>query len=122
MLPLAFRRAHGTPYGTVEAPELALGARIHVAHAAHDGMRLVVQVQAVADQLLQLDFRRAFGTAAIESAALTAISAISTAIPGRSPRGRSPPGPDPRGAPCAPRPSRGRRFPFRCSCCSSAMC
>src|ERR1035437_4244966 len=76
MLPLAFRRPHGTPYGTVETPELALGARIHIAHAAHDGMRLIVQVQAVADELFQLDFRRAFGTAAIESAPLAAISTV----------------------------------------------
>src|ERR1035437_1353440 len=83
MLPLAFRRPHGTPHGTVETPELALGARIHIAHAAHDGMRLVVQVQAVADELLQLDFRRAFGTAAIESAAVTT-AAISTAIAART--------------------------------------
>src|ERR1035437_339755 len=72
MLPLAFRRPHGTPYGTVETPELALGARIHVAHAAHDGMRLVVQVQAVADELFQLDLRRAFGTATIKSSSVAA--------------------------------------------------
>src|ERR1035437_5935044 len=72
MLPLAFRRPDGTPYGTVETPELALGARIHVAHAAHDGMRLVVQVQAVADELFQLDLRRAFGTATIKSSSVAA--------------------------------------------------
>src|ERR1035437_8113974 len=81
MLPLAFRRPDGTPYGTVETPELALGARIHVAHAAHDGMRLVVQVQAVADELFQLDLRRAFGTATIKSSSVAAGPAPAGAIP-----------------------------------------
>src|ERR1019366_4778066 len=79
VLPLALRRPHGTPHGAVESAQLALGARIHVTHAAHDGVCLVVQVQAVADQLLQLDFRRAFGTAAIEAAAVASVSAITTA-------------------------------------------
>src|ERR1017187_8490075 len=37
-------------------------------------MRLVVQVQAVADQLLQLDFRRAFLPGAIESATVASVS------------------------------------------------
>ena len=40
-------------------------------------MRLVVQVQAVADQLLQLDFRRPFGPAAIESAPVATVSPFS---------------------------------------------
>ena len=34
VLPLAFGRAHGAPHGAVQAAQLALGAGIHVAHAA----------------------------------------------------------------------------------------
>jgi hypothetical protein len=44
-------------------------------------MRLIVQVEAVADELFQLDFGWAFGTAAIESAAVAAIPAVTTLAP-----------------------------------------
>src|SRR5215469_16947453 len=72
VLPLALRRPHGPPHRAVQAAQLALGARIHVAHAADDGVRLVVQVEAVADELVELDFRRAFRTPAVEAAAFAA--------------------------------------------------
>ncbi len=57
MLPLALGRAHRPPHRVIQAAELALGAGIHVAHAGHDGVRLVVQIQAVGDQFFQLDLR-----------------------------------------------------------------
>src|SRR5665213_3716932 len=60
MLPFGFRRAHGTSYGVIEASKLALGAAVHIAHANHHGMRLIVQVQAVGNQLLQFDLGEAF--------------------------------------------------------------
>jgi hypothetical protein len=52
MLPLGFGRSHRSPHGVVQPPQLAFGAAIHIAHANHHGMRLVVQVQAVRNQLL----------------------------------------------------------------------
>jgi hypothetical protein len=58
MLALVLRGAVGATHGVVKPPQLALGARIHVAHAADYAVRLVVEIQAVGDQLLQLDLRR----------------------------------------------------------------
>jgi len=58
MLPFGFRRSHGTPYGVIESAKLALSAAIHIAHANHNGMGLIVQVQAVRNQLLQFDISR----------------------------------------------------------------
>src|SRR5262249_23122638 len=55
-------------------PQLALSARIHVAHPADHAMRLVIQVEAVGNQLVQLDFRRA-----VEAPALTVAAAFVTA-------------------------------------------
>jgi hypothetical protein len=52
MLPLGFGRPHGSSHCVIEAPELALGATVHIAHANHYGMRLIVQVQAIGNQLL----------------------------------------------------------------------
>jgi hypothetical protein len=52
MLPLGLRRPHRPPHSVVQAPQLALGAAIHIAHANHYRMRLIVEVQAVGNQLL----------------------------------------------------------------------
>jgi hypothetical protein len=41
-------------------------------------MRLVIQVEAVADQLFELDFRRPFRTSAVKTAPVAAISAVPT--------------------------------------------
>src|SRR5579883_2236964 len=86
VLAFTFRRADGTPHRAVEAAQLALGAGIHVAHAAHDRVRLIIQVEAVADELFELDFGRTFGTSAVEAArsaisTVAARSAISAAGP-----------------------------------------
>src|SRR5512141_2368657 len=58
MLALALGSAHRPPHRIIQAAELALGARIHVAHAGDDGVGLVVEIQAVGDQFFQLDLRR----------------------------------------------------------------
>ena len=57
-------------------------------------MRLIVEIQAVADQLFQLDFRRSFGTAAVEPATFSALPAVSpvsatfaSAVPATIPAG-----------------------------------
>src|SRR5215469_10971914 len=68
LLALAFGRADGTPYRIVQTPELALGARIHVAHSAHDAVRLVVEVEGIGDELFEVDFRRAFESSALAAA------------------------------------------------------
>src|ERR1700733_7398291 len=60
VLPLAFRRPNCAPHGIVHPPQLALGAGIHVPHAHHYGVRLVIQIQAVGNQLFKLDLRRPF--------------------------------------------------------------
>src|SRR5580704_18525 len=62
MLALAFGGARGAPHGIVEPAKLALGSGIHVAHAAHHDVGLIIQIQAIGDQLLDIDFGRAFGT------------------------------------------------------------
>ncbi len=65
VLALAFGRAHGAPHGAVQAPQLALGAGVHVAHAADDAVRLVIQIEAVRHEFFQLDFGRSLGTSAV---------------------------------------------------------
>src|SRR5580700_3121901 len=62
MLALAFGGARGTPDGIVEPAKLALGSGVHVAHAAHHDVGLIIQIEAVGDQLLDIDFGRSFGT------------------------------------------------------------
>src|SRR6185503_240492 len=57
VLTVGFRRANGTSHRVIQTAKLALGAAVHIAHASHDHMRLVVQVQAIGNQFLQLDFR-----------------------------------------------------------------
>src|SRR6516162_1549312 len=79
MLPLAFGRAHRAAYRAVETPQLALGAAIHIAHAADDGVCLIIEIETIADEFLELDFGWAFESAlaAIAAAAITAIATVS---------------------------------------------
>src|SRR5579862_7787505 len=79
MLTLGFRRTHRSPHGVVQAPQLALGAAVHIAHANHDGMRLIVQIQAVGNQLLQFDLGEPFKRS---STAATWPAFVSTLMPG----------------------------------------
>src|SRR5581483_4699921 len=76
VLALVFRRSHGAAHGAVKTPQLALGARIHIAHAADNSVRLVVQVQTVGDQLLQFDLRRPVGTPAAVPAVPTPVASV----------------------------------------------
>src|SRR5580692_7761807 len=62
MLALAFGGARGAPDGIVEPAKLALGSGIHVAHAAHHDVGLIIQIEAIGDQLLDIDFGRTLGT------------------------------------------------------------
>src|ERR1700733_3647709 len=69
LLPFVLRRADGAANRIVETAQLALGAGIHVAHAADYAVRLIVEVQRIGDQFLDIDFRRAFETAPVATAA-----------------------------------------------------
>jgi len=62
MLALVLGRANGAANGIVKPAQLALRGRIHVAHAAHDTVRLVVQIKAIDDQFFEFDFGRPFET------------------------------------------------------------
>src|SRR5947208_8634648 len=66
----------------IKAAQLALGSRVHVAHAADHDVRLVVQVQAVGHQLLEIDLGRAVEpwTASFAPALATFPSFSSTAF------------------------------------------
>src|SRR6185437_16932633 len=81
MLALRFRSSRGAPHRIVEAAQLALGARIHVPHAAYNDMCLVVQVEAVGHQLVEIDLRRSFA-AAIARPAIGAAAAFTAAVSG----------------------------------------
>ena len=70
VLAFVLRRAGGPAHGVVEAAQLAARAGIHIAHAADDDVRLVVQVQAVADELFEFDLGRS-----VEAALAAAVSA-----------------------------------------------
>jgi hypothetical protein len=65
MLAFVFGRAHGPSDRTIQAPELTLGAGVHVAHPADDGVRLVIQVETVTDQFFELDLGRPFRAEAV---------------------------------------------------------
>src|ERR1051325_3201908 len=73
MLALAFRSAHRAAHRIIKPAKLALGSRIHIAaHAHHHGMRLIIEIQTVVDQLLDVDI----GEAAVEGPA--AAGAVAT--------------------------------------------
>jgi hypothetical protein len=44
------------PHSIVEAAQLALGAAVHIPEAAHDGVRLIVEIEAIGHQLVQVNF------------------------------------------------------------------
>ena len=47
----------------LKAAQLAARAGIQIAHPAHDDVRLVIEIQTIADDLVEIDFRRQIGTA-----------------------------------------------------------
>jgi hypothetical protein len=59
---------------------LAFGAGIHIAHADDDRMRLVVEVETVADELFEIDFLRSFEAAAIAPVASAPIAFMTRTI------------------------------------------
>jgi hypothetical protein len=63
VLALRFRSARGAPDSAVQPAQLTARAGIHIAHPADDGVRLVVQIKTVVNQLVELDFTEHVGTA-----------------------------------------------------------
>jgi len=57
VLAFALNRTAGAAYSVVEAPQLALCARIHIAQTCHHRMGLVIQVQCIYDQFFEVDVR-----------------------------------------------------------------
>ena len=87
MLALILRRANGPTNSAIKPSELGAGGRIHVANSTDNGMRLVIEIEAVGNQLLEvdlLDFKTALAagtTITSRAAPFTARSAIArTAI------------------------------------------
>src|SRR5438094_503828 len=78
MLALTLGSANRAPHCVIEPAQLALGAGIHVAHASHHGVRLIVEIQAVGNQFFQLDLRRHLKRSA---AAGTSFASIPTRAP-----------------------------------------
>jgi hypothetical protein len=99
MLAFGFRRSRRSPHRVVKTPQLAARAGIQIAHTAHHDVGLVIQVQAVANQLIEINLRWAFrapvtpgppitpfstsiaGTATTISPTLGTSSPIATAFP-----------------------------------------
>ena len=78
VLALILGRASGAAYGVVETAELAARAGIEIAHAADDDVSLVVEIEAVGDQLFEFDLGRAIETA-LAAGTATAITTITAA-------------------------------------------
>ncbi len=80
VLPLALKpgAAPAAP-GCWERAQLALRSAVHIPHPADDGVRLVVQVEAVVDQFFELDFGRPFRSPAVEAAPVAAVATAITA-------------------------------------------
>src|SRR5271166_1883030 len=71
MLAFVFGRAHCAPHGVVETAELALGAGVHVAHAADYAVRLIVEIKRVGDEFFEIDLGRPIGTAVAVASSVT---------------------------------------------------
>src|SRR5215217_4176435 len=87
VLLVAFGRLACAPHCVIETPELASGARVHVAHSRNDGMSLVIEIQAIGDQLVEVDFRGPFEPALAAAtispvATIAAVGAIPSIAPG----------------------------------------
>ena len=76
VLAFVFRRARGAANGVIETPQRAARAGIHIADSHHDRVGLVIQIQTVADQLVEIDI-----LGKIESSATRTRTAISTRTP-----------------------------------------
>jgi hypothetical protein len=83
MLAFCFGRSGGSPHGVVKTPQLATRTGIQIAHTTHDNVRLVIQIQAVADQLVQIDLGRTFRTTIAARPPVTA--PVTTSVAARTP-------------------------------------
>src|SRR5580698_4338996 len=79
VLPLAFRSADCAPDCTIQTAQLRTRTGIHVAHPAHHRVRLIVEIQAVVDQLLEVDVEHHVRTAAV-STTITTIAIRTSAM------------------------------------------
>src|SRR6266851_8386096 len=81
MLPFVLRCPASPSNRVVEPAQLALGAGIHIAHPADNRVGLVVQIKAIADQLLEFDLRSKISPVRRSSPAISAtIPPFSTAV------------------------------------------
>src|SRR6202167_1784771 len=80
VLALAVRRAHRAPHGAIKPPQLALGAGVHIAHAADDAVCLVVQIKTVRHEFFQLDLRRSLRASTVAVAVVPPVVPASAAI------------------------------------------
>ena len=91
VLAFVFRGAGGAAHGVIKAAQLAARAGIHIAHAADDDVGLVVEVEAVGDQLVEIDLGRTVEAAVTAGAVAAGDAPVATAIAAGVHRGRSPP-------------------------------
>jgi hypothetical protein len=80
VLTLVFGCAGSSAHGVVKAAKSTASAGIHIAHAGDDDVGLVVQVEAVSDELVDFDFGRAVTEAAASMLASLAWSAVRAAV------------------------------------------
>jgi hypothetical protein len=80
VLAFGFHSPRGPAHGVVETAQLAARAGIHIAHAAHNDVRLVVQVKAVGNQLVNIDFGRTVTAPVAAVSALRSPATVATAI------------------------------------------
>src|SRR6185436_7230757 len=80
VLALILRSTAGPAHGVVEAPQLALSARVHIAHSAHYSVRLIVEIETIIDQLFEVDLGRAIEPGAVTATPFVATSTIPTAF------------------------------------------
>jgi hypothetical protein len=83
MLALVFGGPSGAANGVIQTPQGAACTGIEVAHPAYNDVRLIIEIQAIVDQLVEVDFGRAFETA-VATGTSTSFAALAT-VPAGSP-------------------------------------
>jgi hypothetical protein len=88
VLALTFGRTSGAAYGIVQSTELTLCAGIHIAHATDYDVGLIVEIEAISNELLDVDFGRSLaapitrtstaGTTTPLASAITTLASIAT--------------------------------------------
>src|SRR5262249_51651037 len=90
------------PHGVIQPAQLALGTAVHIAHASHHRVRLIVEIQAVRDELFQFDIGRAFERTSPARPRTFATEATAVVAPPLPPRTAPASPAAPPGAPSAP--------------------